>query len=122
MINSQHKQAMTRYIDAFNANDLDGVLALFSEQAQIYSPTQAEPKAPRDFYPALLERSKGNTRFELKNIFDGENENTACMLFDYHKTTDEGTTTFDCVDICTFDNEGKIEEMRIIFNPKNLGL
>ncbi len=121
-ISAQHKQAMESYINAFNESNLDGVLALFSEQARIYSPTQAEPKTPGDFYPALLERSKGNTKFELKAVFGGENENTACMLFDYHKTMDQGTVTFDCVDVCSFDESGKIEEMRIIFNPKNLGL
>jgi len=116
-----YKQAMSRYIDAFNAGDLEAILSLFAEKALVYSPTQAEPKAPRDFYPALLQRSVG-TIFTMKTVFSGEKENMAAMLFDYTKAKPDGTITFECVDIVTFDAVGKIAEMRIIFDTKKLGL
>lgn len=122
MIPESHKKAMQTYIDAFNKGDLEGILSLFSEKAKIYSPTQAEPKAPGDFYPALLERSRGNTHFTLKRVFSSEIIGEACMWFDYNKTTDKGTVTFDCVDICSFDPQGKIDAMRIVFDTKKLGL
>ncbi|HRQ59900.1 MAG TPA: nuclear transport factor 2 family protein [Alphaproteobacteria bacterium] len=121
-INAVHKAAMTAYIEAFNAKDLAAILALFNAQAKIYSPTQATPIAPADFYPGLLERSKG-TVFTLKNTFAGEQKNTGAFVFDYHKAKADGSVhTFECVDICSFDDSGKITEMRIIFDTKNLGL
>jgi len=118
----KHRDTMIRYLDAFNDGDLESLLSLFSEQALVYSPTQPEPKAPQDFYPALLERSKG-TKFKLKAVFEGEQPNIAAMLFDYNKAMPDGSiVTFDCVDVCLFDENGKIEEMRIIFDTKKLGL
>lgn len=115
-----HKAAMTAYVDFFNKADLQGILDLFSDNAVVISPT-AGAKKPSEFYPGLLERSKGTT-FKLKMAFAGETPNTAAILFDYNKALpDGGTKTFDCVDIFTFDADGKITEMKIIFDTKNLG-
>ncbi len=111
---------MTAYLDAFNAGDLNAILALFAPDALIYSPTQPQPKKPQEFYPGLLERSKG-TRFTLKATFTGDQPHQAAVLFDYHKKLpDGGTKTFDCVDIFSFNNEGKVIEMHIIFDTKQL--
>ncbi len=110
-----------QYINAFNKADLDAILSLFSETALIYSPTQSAPKTPLDFYSALLPRSK-NTNFTAKAIFGGEDGRTAAILFDYKKTTPESVIVFDCVDICTFDDDNKIIKMSIIFDTKKLGL
>lgn len=122
MINLVHKTAMVGYLDAFNAGDLNGILSLFAANAKVYSPTQPEPKNPNDFYPALLERSKG-TVFTLKAAFAGEAPNSAAILFDYAKPMPDGSTRhFDCVDVFAFDPSGKIEEMTIIFDTKKLAL
>ncbi|HEY8192242.1 MAG TPA: nuclear transport factor 2 family protein [Alphaproteobacteria bacterium] len=120
MIRPEHKKAMTDYLDAFTRGDLNGVLSLFNENAVVISPT-AGAKKPSEFYPILLERSKGTT-FKMKMAFAGETPDTAAILFDYNKALpDGGTKTFDCVDIFTFDAAGKITEMKIIFDTKNLG-
>ena len=121
-MSSEYKAVMQNYLNAFNRSDLEGILSLFSEQARIYSPTQAKPKTPREFYPTLLERSKGTT-FTLKTFFSGEEQNSAAMIFDYNKAMPDGSVTvFDCVDICSFDEDNKIAEMKIIFDTKKLGL
>lgn len=121
-MNNTYKNAMTGYIAAFNAGDLDGLLSLFTDAARIYSPTQPEPKTPGDFFPALLQRSKG-TVFELKAMFFGDTPQSAAMLFDYKKMMDDGSVKiFDCVDVFHFDEAGKIEDMRIVFDTKKLGL
>lgn len=115
-----HKTAMLAYLDAFNAGDLDSVLSLFSADARVFSPTQAEPKSPRDFYPPLLERSKG-TVFTAKALFAGESPDSAAVLFDYAKPMPDGSVgTFDCVDVFAFDGAGKITEMKIVFDTKKL--
>ncbi len=115
-----YQEIMTAYLDAFSAGNLDGILALFSEEALVHSPTTGAVKA-RDFYPGLLEKSKG-TRFTLKKTFTGNNPNEAAILFDYNKALPDGSTkTFDCIDIFEFNNDNKIKEIRIIFDTKNLG-
>jgi ketosteroid isomerase-like protein len=119
-MNLAHSKAMTDYLDAFTRGDLDGVLSLFGSDAIVSSPT-AGAKKPSEFYPALLERSKGTT-FKTRMTFAGETPDTAAILFDYNKALPDGRTqTFDCVDIFTFDAAGKIAEMKIIFDTKNLG-
>ena len=119
-MNPSYKKAMNDYLDAFTRGDLNGVLSLFNDNAVVISPT-AGAKSPKDFYPALMERSKGTT-FKLKLAFDGETPNTAAILFDYNKALPGGgTKTFDCVDIFKFDADGKIAEMKIIFDTRNLG-
>lgn len=119
-INPVHKTAMLRYLVNFSSGDLAGVLALFAENALVHSPTQDKPKMPQDFYPALLERTKG-TVFTAKSFFAGEQPDTAAVLFDYRKPfPGGGVHVFDCVDIFAFDAAGKIKELWIIFDTKNL--
>ena len=121
-MNAQHKKAMTDYLDAFNKGDLATLLALFAADAKIYSPTQDDAKTPGEFYPGLLARSKG-TVFTLKSCFAGEKPDEAAVLFDYAKQMPDGSIKhFDCVDIFTFDQNGKIAQMRIIFDTKKLGI
>jgi ketosteroid isomerase-like protein len=116
-----HKQVMLDYLAAFTEGDLGVILQLFAPEAWVYSPTQDQPRRPIDFYPALLERSKG-TVFTPKTCFAGDQPGTAAILFDYHKKMPDGSIRpFDCVDLFAFDAQGKIRELRIIFDTKKLG-
>ena len=95
-------------------------MALFSEDATVHSPT-AGVKSARDFFAPLLERSTGTT-FSVRDVFSGEDKSKFAVLFDYKKTLPDGKTKiFPCVDIFTFDADGKITELKIIFDTKNLG-
>jgi len=114
-----HRQAMLDYLEAFTEGDLGVILQLFAPAAKVHSPTQDQPRKPADFYPALLERSK-STVFTPKACFAGEQPGSAAILFDYNKKTADGVKTFDCVDIFSFDQNGKISEMWIIFDTKKL--
>jgi hypothetical protein len=113
---SKHKETMTRYLEAVSSGELTRVLALFAREAVVHSPTQGGPKKPQEFYPALLEKTKG-TVFRAKSFFHGEPPGTAAVLFDYCKPD---APPFDCVDIFAFDAQGKIKELWIIFDTKKL--
>jgi hypothetical protein len=113
---SKHKDIMTRYLEAVTSGELTRVLALFTRDAVVHSPTQSGPKKAQEFYPALLEKTKGTT-FRAKSFFAGEPPGTAAVLFDYCKPD---APAFDCVDIFAFDAQGKIKELWIIFDTKNL--
>jgi hypothetical protein len=117
---ARHKAAMLRYLEAFSAGDLAGLLELFAPGARVHSPTQDGPRAPQDFYPSLLERARGSV-FTCRHAFAGEKPGFAAVLFDYRKPLPGGGThVFDCVDIFSFDAAGKISELWIIFDTKNL--
>ncbi|MCK6418939.1 MAG: nuclear transport factor 2 family protein [Alphaproteobacteria bacterium] len=112
---------MEAYIQAFNNQNLNGILALFNESAQIHSPTQPKPTTPRAFFPGLLERSVGSRFTTPKFFLANDSANVVAMHFNYEKALpDGGIKTFDCVDIFTFE-DGIIADMRIIFDTKNLG-
>lgn len=120
MTDKLHKDAMLRYLDALTVSDLPGILSLFAPDALVHSPTQEKPKTPQEFYPALLEKAKGSF-FRVKSVFSCEQPGRAAVLFDYKKPlTGGGMHVFDCVDIFDFDAEGKITEIWIIFDTKNL--
>ena len=116
----QHKAAMLRYLDAFTRGDVAGILELFAKDSLVHSPTQEKPKFPQEFYPALLEKAKG-TIFTVKAVYSSETPNRAAVQFDYKKPlSGGGMHVFDCVDIFDFDADGKIKELWIIFDTKNL--
>ena len=119
-ISPVYKAVIQSYLHAFTAGDLAGVLSLFAENALVHSPTQEKPKPAAEFYPALFERTKGSM-FAPKSFFAGEQPGRAAVLFDYRKPlSGGGMHVFDCVDIFDFDAEGKIKEIWIIFDAKNL--
>ena len=120
MAEAPHVASMQRYLDAFSAGDVSGVLALFADGARVYSPSQTEAKSPQDFFPPVLARSTG-TVFAMKATFVGTAPGSAAVHFDYRKPMADGSVrVFDCVDIFTFDSAGKIVDMRILFDTKNL--
>ena len=115
-----HKATMVQYLEAFTSGNLAGILSLFADDALVHSPTQEKPKAPGDFYPTLLEKSKG-TIFRPKSYFAGEQPGMASVMFDYRKPMQGGGMhVFSCVDVFSFDAKGKIKELWIVFDTKNL--
>jgi hypothetical protein len=120
MINSTHKAVMLDYLDAWSNGDLEGVLSFFSANARIHSPIQDGPKKPQDFYPPVMERSRGS-KFKAKAIFAGEQPHLASVFIDYSKLLPDGSLkVFDCVDVFSFDANGKINDLWIVFDSKNL--
>lgn len=107
--------AIRAYLDALSRGDLDQLMALFAPEAIVHSPLYGQQPA-HVFYPALLQDSAASN-IELLHIFQSHSPQQAAVNFLYHWTLANGdAVTFDCVDIFRFDADGKISELKIIYD------
>lgn len=93
------QELCTHYLDALNAGDLEGVLALFTDEAEVVSPLYGV-RPVREFFGGLFaDTNRSQTR--LVNIFEAIGETPAVALqFDYRWTLKNGSVvSFGCVDV-----------------------
>ncbi len=112
------KAAMRAYIDRFNAGDLEGVLALYADNASaedpVGTPLHQGKGALRFFYAEAL---KTGGRLELVAPMRGSRGNAAAMAFDVKLNLPTGPATVRVIDVMTFDDEGRIASMRAFWGP-----
>jgi steroid Delta-isomerase len=118
MLTPEHMCAVVAdYIHAFGAEDLDGIVALFAEDAQVHDPVGSDPQqgiqAIRAFYGnAVAMKAKlvqqGATRIASDHA-----------AFAFTVTLPSGQR-IDVIDTFKFDAAGKVVEMRAYFGPLNM--
>jgi steroid delta-isomerase len=105
------------YINAFSAEDLDAIAALFADNAEVHDPVGSEPhkgiNAIRAFYgSAVAMKAKlfqqGPTRIA-----------SDYAAFAFTVTLPTGPR-IDVIDTFRFDAAGKVVEMRAYFGPPNM--
>lgn len=109
------KPAILKYLEALKAADLEALLNLFAAEALVHSPLYGSRKASL-FYRNLLADTRTS---ELKplDVFINTESRTAALHFLYEWTMRDGSKiTFDCVDIFSFDESGKISDLKIIYD------
>lgn len=111
--------AVQAYVDNYNASDLDGLVALFAEDASVEDPVGTPPKvghaAIREFFAVGIE---AGARLYLDGpIRAGAN----FAAFAFHVTLNwEGTAMrIDVIDTFEFNESGKIAQMRAFFGAGN---
>lgn len=110
-----HAQTLKNYLKYLEAADYDNLISLFAENAVVHSPLYGQMPA-KQFYKDLFEDT-AESHLTLLNIFQGENENTAAVHFQFDWILSDGTKApFEVVDICKFSHDGKIEELKIIYD------
>ena len=112
------KAAMQAYIDRFNAGDLEGLLALYADNASaedpVGTPTHQGKAALRQFYATAME---SGGRLELVAPIRGSQGNFAAMAFDVKVNPPTGPATVRVIDVMGFDEQGKISSMRAFWGP-----
>lgn len=109
------KTLIKQYLDGLERADTKALLALFSEDAMVYSPLYGALEA-RVFYPKLMADTTAS-EISLLDVFTNEENRTAVVNFLYTWTMANGATTvFDCVDVFAFDEQGKIRSVKIIYD------
>jgi steroid delta-isomerase len=112
------KAAMQAYVDRFNAGDLEGVLALYADNASAEDPVGTSfhqgKEALRKFYATAIETGG---RLELVAPMRGSQSNFAAMAFDVKLKLPSGPATVRVIDVMSFDEEGKISSMRAFWGP-----
>lgn len=117
----EHMTAVVqRYVAALNASDLDGIVALYAEDATVEDPVGSTPQrgieAIRAFYANAL-------KLPLQVSLQGEVRaavNEAAFAFTVSFEYQGRKTTIAPIDHFRFNEAGKVLSMRALFGEKNI--
>ena len=106
-----------RYLEALEKGELEGILNLFSSDAEVISPVYGRLKADK-FYAKLLGDTQ-NSELHLHHSICDRKANKLAIYFTYRWTLkDDSLLIFDVVDILVLDSDHKIMELSIIYDSR----
>jgi steroid delta-isomerase len=115
------KQALHVYVDAFNAQDAERIIALFAPDAWIEDPVGSPPKRGRDeiaaFYRASVQRVR---RIELAAPVRGSHGDAAAMAFVVHLDYGGRPCEIAVIDVMRFDRRGRVTSMQAYWGREDL--
>jgi steroid Delta-isomerase len=115
------KQAMQAYIDRYNADDLDGVVGLYADDATVEDPVGTPAKAGkaaiRDFYKFAMTTG---ARLTLAAPIRASHGNSAAMAFDVKLNYQGSAMTIRVIDVMSFDAGGKFASMKAYWGPSDM--
>lgn len=115
------KQAMQAYIDRYNADDLEGVVGLYAEDATVEDPVGTPLKsgkaAIRDFYKYAMTTG---ARLSLAAPIRASHGNAAAMAFDVKLNYQGSNMVIRVIDVMTFDAKGKFTSMKAYWGPSDM--
>lgn len=118
---AQMKNALQSYIDAFNRNDLNAVVALYSDDATVEDPYGTPAKAGKTqieaFYRTAMEFG---SVLSLSAPIRASHGDAAAMAFQAVMKTPQGEVRVNVIDVMTFTEEGLIKSMRAYFGPGDI--
>ncbi|CEI80991.1 steroid Delta-isomerase [Oceanobacillus oncorhynchi subsp. incaldanensis] len=120
MDNATMKKALHAYVDAFNANDIERLIALFSDEASVEDPVGTPPKTGRKEVEAFYKESISGARLELLAPPRGSYRNAAAITFAVHTEKEGQPIRIDVTDVMTFDSNGKIATMHAYWGPDDI--
>ena len=118
---TQMKNALQAYVDAYNRNDLAALLALYSDDATVEDPYGTPAKvgklAIEDFYrDAML----SGAVLRLSAPIRGSMGDSAAMAFEAVVNTPQGEMRVRVIDLMTFNEAGLITSMRAYFGESDI--
>jgi steroid delta-isomerase len=115
----QMKQALQGYIDGFAAGDAAAITALFAEDAVIEDPVGNPPISGRAAIEEFYTNAVGaGSKLVLDAPIRGSHGNTAAMAFTVEVPA--MGLRLRVIDVMTFDDDGKIVEMRAHWGPDDI--
>lgn len=116
---ADQQEVIRRYLQGLEAGSAEQIISLFTAEGIVHSPLYGRQDAG-DFYKALF---KDTTRSEISlfHVFqETENPAVAAAHFRYDWRMRDGSShSFECVDVFHFDEDGKIKELRIIYDTQD---
>lgn len=117
----QMKDAMQEYIDAFNRVDLDGIVALYAEDAVVEDPVGSPPRqgltAIREFYKVAIE---SGARLKLAAPIRASHGNAAAMAFEVQLQMPQGQAVIHVIDVMRFNEQGKFVSMNAFWGKSDM--
>src|SRR3984957_7230449 len=111
------KAALQAYIDGFNADDADRVMALFADDAVIEDPAGSPRKSRAEFEAFIRQGVKFGARLRLAAPIRGSHGSHAAMVFTVSFVQDGVRYTTNSMDVMTFDAAGKVTRMEGYWGP-----
>jgi steroid Delta-isomerase len=115
------KQAMQAYIDRYNADDLEGVVGLYADEATVEDPVGTPAKAGkaaiRDFYRYAMTTG---ARLALAAPIRASHGNAAAMAFDVKLNYQGAQMVIRVIDVMTFDAQGRFTSMKAYWGPSDM--
>ncbi|MCL4159413.1 UNVERIFIED_CONTAM: hypothetical protein GTU68_049703 [Idotea baltica] len=108
------KAAITQYMTSHSAGDIDGIVALFADDASAWDPVGSEPhvgaEAIRAFFTGTHEMADSLTLTPTGPVRCTANFAAFPMMAT--SAIGEMRLEIDIIDVMTFNDDGKISEMR----------
>jgi steroid Delta-isomerase len=122
MVDADHMvAAVEAYIGSYNRADLDGVCAVFADDAVVEDPVGTPPRlgqaALREFFAVGIAAG-------ARLILDGPVRcaaDHAAFAFHVDIQWDGHATRIDVIDVFSFDADGRVARMTAYFGPANMG-
>lgn len=104
-----------RYFELMSASDIDGIIALFEDDAYVVSPFLGKMNAS-DFFKKLGNASQ-SSKLTVHDVLLGENGNSAAAHFEYDWVLMSGEQiVFQGVDYFTFGANDRFASMSIFYD------
>jgi len=117
---SEMKAVLQAYIDGFNADDPDAIMALFADNAVIEDPVGSPLKSRAEFEAFIRQGVKFGARLKLAAPIRGSHGNHAAMVFIVTFVQDGVRYRTNSTDVMTFNEAGKIVRMDGLWGPDDV--
>ncbi len=116
----QIEKTIRNYLKGLEVGSAEEIIKLFSPDAVVHSPLYGEIQAKKFYQNLFKDTSKSKTT--LINIFVSQNNSQIVAgHFRYDWILKDGTpTSFECVDVFRFVEDGKIKELTIIYDTSKI--
>ncbi|ASO17703.1 ketosteroid isomerase-like protein [Actinoalloteichus hoggarensis] len=116
----QARRTIDRYLRLLADGDVTGVLELFTDDGVVRSPMNGMIPA-REFYPELAATTARSVITPIDVYLSVDDPRCAAVRFRYDwRLPDDTATAFDCVDVLTLADDGRIAELRIVYDTHPL--
>jgi steroid delta-isomerase len=112
---AQIRQVFERYPELINKGDVEGVVALYHEDAVIEDPIGSDPRRGREALREFYTASAGMLQMKLTGPVRVAGHEAAAPLRVVIGTNGE-RQALDIIDVMTFDDEARITSMRAFWS------
>jgi len=117
------KRQMQAYIDAYNRDDLEAIVALYADDATVEDPVGSAPKTGKAAVAAFYTMAmKSGARLALAAPIRASHGTSAAMAFDVLLNMPEGKAVIRVIDVMTFNAAGEFSSMRAYWGRSDMQL
>lgn len=109
------KKTVKSYLDSLKSGNYQEVMNHFNKGAIVFSPLYGKMPA-KAFYKELFSDT-GQSKIRLFDIYVNKKRRKASCHFQYEwRLTNGKQTSFECVDLFEFGENGKVDVLKIIYD------